>query len=104
MRRCWTCSRVVIESPDVNAGAISARKRGNKSLREKMRRSNQHAVGLALIRRLAEEFQKKRKSKKIRKRTPGTTNELKHQMNRTKKHPQHKQHRNKQQYLSSISL
>ena len=56
MRRCWTCSRVVIEFPDANAGATSSRKRGNKSVREKMRHSNQHAVGLALFRRLAEEL------------------------------------------------
>lgn len=62
-----------MEFPDANAGATSARKRGNKSVREKMRRSNQHAVGLALFRRLAKEFQKKRKRKEFRKRTPGTT-------------------------------
>ena len=65
MRRYWTCSRVVIESPDANAGATSARKRGNKSVREKMRRSNQHEVGLALFKRLAKEFQKKESSRNL---------------------------------------
>ena len=49
MRRYWTCSRVVIEFPEANAGATSARKRGNKSVREKTRRNIQQAVGLALF-------------------------------------------------------